>query len=53
MIFTDDTSILFVHSNLTDFNKNIHIVFVSLHKWFRANQLSLNFNKTKLSALSN
>ena len=46
IIFVDDTSILFAHSNLTDFNKNIHIVFATLNKWFRANQISLNFNKT-------
>jgi len=46
--FADDTSILFAHSNVIDFNKNLHIVFVTLHKWFRANQLSLHFNKTKL-----
>ena len=46
IIFADDTSILFAHSNLKDFNKNIHIIFATLNKWFRANQLSLNFNKT-------
>jgi hypothetical protein len=42
----DDTSILFTHSNLIDFNKNISIVFTALNKWLGANQLSLNFNKT-------
>jgi hypothetical protein len=46
IIFGDDTSILFVHSNLIDFNKNICIVFTTLNKWLRVNQLSLNFNKT-------
>jgi len=46
IIFADDTSILFAHSNLIDLNKNIHIVFTTLNKWLRANQLSLNFNKT-------
>jgi hypothetical protein len=48
IIFADYTMniILFAHSNLMDFNKNIHIVFVTLNKWFRANQLSINFNKT-------
>jgi hypothetical protein len=44
--FTDDTNILFAHYNLTDFNKNIHIFFATLNKWFTANQLSLNFNNT-------
>ena len=44
--FADDTSILFAHYNLIDFNKNIHILFATLNKWFRANQLSLNFKTT-------
>jgi len=46
IIFADDTSILFAHSNLIDLNKNIHIVFTTLNKWLRANELCLNFNKT-------
>jgi len=46
IIFANDTSILFAHSNLIDFNKNIHKVFTALNKWQRANQLSLNFNET-------
>ena len=46
IIFADDTSILFAQSNLTDLNKNIQNVFETLNKWFGANQLSLNFNKT-------
>jgi hypothetical protein len=46
IIFADGTSILFAHSNLIDLNKNICIVFTTLNKLLRANQLSLNFNKT-------
>ena len=46
IIFVDETSILFAHSNLIDFNKNNHIIFTTLNKWLRANHLSLNFNKT-------
>jgi hypothetical protein len=46
IIFADDTSSLFAQSNLIDYNKNIHIAFTTLNKWLRANQLSLNFNKT-------
>jgi hypothetical protein len=46
-IFADDTSFLFAHPNLIDLNKNIDIVFTTLNKKrLRANQLSLNFNKT-------
>jgi len=44
VIFADDTIILF--ANIIDFNKNIHVVFVTFNKWFTANQLFLNFNKT-------
>jgi hypothetical protein len=43
IIFAADTSILFAHSNLIGLNKNIHIVFTTLNKWLRANQLTLNF----------
>jgi len=46
IIFADDSSILFAHCNTTDFNKIIYIVFMTLNKWLKANQLSLNFNKT-------
>jgi hypothetical protein len=46
IIFADDTSILFAGSNLIDLNKNICIVFKTLNKRLRANQLSLNFNET-------
>ena len=46
IIFADDARILFAHSNLIDFNKHIHRVFVTLNKWFKANQLLQNFNKT-------
>jgi len=46
IISADDTSVLFTHSNLIDFNKNISAVFQTLNKWLGANQLSLNFNKT-------
>jgi hypothetical protein len=46
ILFADDTSILFAHSNLTELNKNIHIIFTTLNKWLGANELFLNFNKT-------
>ena len=46
IVFADETSILFAHSDPIDFNKIIYIVFITLNKWLRANQLSLNFIKT-------
>ena len=45
IIFGDDTSILFTHSNPIDFNRNIHTTFITLNKWLRANQLSLTLIK--------
>ena len=50
MIFADDTIILFAHSNIIDYN--IHIVSETLNKWFKANQLSLNFNTFAASYLN-
>jgi hypothetical protein len=47
VIFADDTSILFAHSDPIDFDKNSNMVFKTLNKWLKANELSLNFNKTK------
>ena len=41
-----DTSILFAHSNQLDFNKNIYLVFITLNKWLKGNQLSVKFNET-------
>jgi hypothetical protein len=46
IIFADDISILFAHSNPIEFIKNITMVFKTLYKWLRANELCLNFNKT-------
>ena len=46
LLFADDTSILFTHSNLTDFTKNINTVFDTLNKWFDNNLLCVNFEKT-------
>jgi hypothetical protein len=45
-LFADDTSILFAQPNLTDLNSNMHSIFETLNKWFKANQLILNFDKT-------
>jgi hypothetical protein len=46
VLFADDTSILFTHSNLTDFINNINTVFDTLNKWFDDNLLCINFEKT-------
>ena len=43
IIFADDTSILFAHSNPTGFNKNIYIVFITLNKWLKLNLNTTNY----------
>jgi hypothetical protein len=48
-LFADDTSILFTQPNLTDLNNNMQSIFETLNKWFTANQLTLNFDKTLYS----
>jgi hypothetical protein len=46
VLFADDTSVLFAQPNLTDLNNNIQSIFETLNKWFKANQLTLNFDKS-------
>jgi hypothetical protein len=46
ILFADDTSIVVINSNPIDFISDIMTVFEYLNKWFRANSLSLNFDKT-------
>ena len=45
-MFPDDSSIIFTNSNPKDFKNNTKIEFESLYKWYKANRLSLNFDKT-------
>jgi hypothetical protein len=45
VLFTDDTSILFTHSDSTEFNSNTHTVFETINPWLKNNYLSLNFEK--------
>jgi hypothetical protein len=46
ILFADDTSIIVTNSSRTDFISDIMTVFEQLNKWFRANNLPLNFGKT-------
>jgi hypothetical protein len=47
VLFADDTSLIVTHFNQTDFSKDITSAFNQLNKWFAANLLSLNLNKTQ------
>jgi len=46
ILFADDTSILITSPNNIKFQGDFNIVFGQLNKWFKANLLSLNFDKT-------
>jgi hypothetical protein len=44
--FVGDTGLLITNSNYGDFLQNISAVFHVLNGWFKANQLTTNFNRT-------
>jgi hypothetical protein len=46
ILFADDTSIIVSNQNNITFKNNLKSVFSSRMKWFDANLLSLNFDKT-------
>jgi hypothetical protein len=52
ILFADGASIIFTHSNPTDFISNIRILFEYLNKWFAANSISLNFDNTHFIQLT-
>ena len=43
-----DTSVIIINKNSTDFQDNIKTVFECLNKWFASNLLLLNLNKTNI-----
>ena len=51
ILFADDTSILFTHSNIDEFKVNIQTVLDIIHAWFKENFLSLNFEKNSFYSL--
>jgi hypothetical protein len=44
----DDTSLIINWPNPTDFMKDIYGVLTNINNWFKANLLSLDFEKTSL-----
>jgi hypothetical protein len=46
ILFADNTSIIFTHSNKTKFNSDIRTVFETINTLFNNNYLSLHFRKT-------
>jgi hypothetical protein len=47
ILFEDNTSILFIHSDTTELNSNTHTVFETINTWFKNNYISLNFGEKK------
>ena len=48
ILFADDTTLSFNHSNYTDLNTTCNVELKSFHKWTLANRLTLNVDKTNL-----
>jgi len=46
ILFADDTSILLTSPNNIQMQSDLNFVFEQLNKWFKSNQLFLNFDKT-------
>jgi hypothetical protein len=51
VLFANDTSILFTHSNFMGFHVNIETVIRNVKTWFKQNCLSLNTEKNLLHTL--
>ena len=45
ILFADDASVLVSNPNPTDFRNYINVVCEPMNEWFKANLLSMNFNK--------
>jgi hypothetical protein len=43
VLFANDTSVVVSNPSLTNFERDINMVFKSMNGWFSANLLSLNF----------
>jgi hypothetical protein len=51
-LFADDTNIICVHHNPNSFKEKIEEIPLKISKWFQANSLILNLNKTKFITFS-
>ena len=51
IVLAGDASVLFTHNNIDSLNINMHNTFQIIHKWFKANFLSLKYAK-KLNMLN-
>jgi hypothetical protein len=52
-LFADDTSILLTSPSISHKQSDVNIIFEQLIKWFKANLLFLNFDKTHFIQFTN
>jgi len=52
-LYTDDTRLLFTHSNLEDYKNDRKIVLEYLNKWFKAHRISINSEKNQFHSICN
>jgi hypothetical protein len=48
ILFADDTSVLISKDNYDNFQQTSNLVLSHMSKWFQANQLVLNMEKTSM-----
>jgi len=46
VLYADDTSLIIANPSCIEFANKLNRVFANVNKWFRKNELFLNFNKT-------
>jgi hypothetical protein len=46
ILFADDTSVIFSNQNNALLGSNLKLIFTNVMKWYKANLLSLNLDKT-------
>jgi len=46
LLYADDTGIIVTSPNLENFEAKIDNIFGDINNWFKANQLTLKYNKT-------
>ena len=47
IMFADDTNLFYPHQNIGDLFSTVNLNLECINRWFKANKLSLNIEKTK------
>jgi hypothetical protein len=51
ILFADDTSVIIISPNPTNFENNVNKIFHDINRWFNTNLLSLNLDQTHFMQL--